>query len=129
VWNYGQYITKTGKVALDDLPSTDAFAVFLGLAPGEYRDYVAKQDWRRNRAGQIKEVSDKIIEMRQKFVREPHNAEAITAQQELLMKITPPDIWSDALADASRSKAGESIYDGLARRYELEQQQKEAFEQ
>jgi hypothetical protein len=128
VWNYGQYITKTGKVALDDLPSTDAFAVFLGLAPGEYRDYVAKQDWRRNRQGQIKEVSDKIVEIRQKFVREPHRAEAITAEQELLMKITPPDIWADALTDASRSKAGESIYDGLARRYELERQQQEGNE-
>jgi len=128
VWNYGQYITKTGKVALDDLPSTDAFAVFLGLAPGEYRDYVAKQDWRRNRQGQIKEVSDKIVEIRQKFVREPHRAEAITAEQELLMRITPQDIWSDALTDASRSKAGESIYDGLARRYELERQQKEGNE-
>lgn len=129
VWNYGQYITKTGKVALDDLPSTDAFAVFLGLAPGEYRDYVAKQDWRRNRQDQIKQVSDKIVEIRQKFVREPHRSEAITAEQELLMKITPPDLWSDALAQANRADVGESIYDGLARRYELERQQQKGNEE
>jgi hypothetical protein len=125
VWNYGQYITKTGKVALDDLPSTDAFAVFLGLAPGEYRDYVAKQDWRRNRQETVKGVSDKILEYRQRLVREVDNADAIISEQEMLRAITPPDIWIDALSDASRSKVGESIYDGLARRYEIEKQQQE----
>jgi len=125
VWNYGQYVTKTGKVALDDLPSTDAFAVFLGLAPGEYRDYVAKQDWRRNRQETVKGVSDKILEYRQRLVREVDNADAIISEQEMLRAITPPDIWIDALSDASRNKVGESIYDGLARRYELEKQQQE----
>jgi hypothetical protein len=125
VWNYGQYVTKTGKIALDDLPSTDAFAVFLGLAPGEYRDYVAKQDWRRNRGETVKEVSDKIVEYRQRLVREVDNADAIISEQELLRAMTPQDIWIDALSEAGRNKIGESIYDGLARRYELEKQQQE----
>ena len=125
VWNYGQYVTKTGKVALDDLPSTDAFAVFLGLTPGEYRDYVAKQDWRRNRQDTVNEISGKIVEFRTRLWREEGNSDAIASEMELFRKMTPEDVWIDALNMANRSKTSESIYDGIARRWEIEKQQQQ----
>jgi hypothetical protein len=125
VWNYGQYVTKSGKVVLDDLPSTDAFAVFLGLSPGEYRDYVAKQDWRRNRQDVVTELSNKIIEFRTRLWREEGNSDAVAAEMELLRKITPEDVWIDSLSVANRSKTSESIYEGLARKFEIEKQQQQ----
>jgi len=123
VWNYGQYVTTSGKVALDDLPSTDAFAVFLGLAPGEYRDYVAKQDWRRNRQEVVNSVSSAILELRQRKWREPDAGEEIDSQMETFRALHPEDIWIDAWNMANRSPANEAIYDGLARRYEIEKNQ------
>jgi hypothetical protein len=125
VWNYGQFVTTSGKVALDELPSTDAFAVFIGLTPGEYRDYVAKQDWRRNRQEIVKGISDAIIELRQRKVREPDNGESIDSQMEVFKHMHTEDLWIDAVTQANRSEANESIADGLARRYEIEKQQEQ----
>jgi hypothetical protein len=125
VWNYGQFVTTSGKVALDELPSTDAFAVFLGLTPGEYRDYVAKQDWRRNRSEIVKGIADQIIELRQRKVREPDNGESIDSQMEIFRKMHPEDLWIDGFNQAGRSDANEAIADGLARRYEIEKQQEQ----
>jgi len=125
VWNYGQFVTTSGKVALDELPSTDAFAVFLGLTPGEYRDYVAKQDWRRNRSEIVKGIADQIVELRQRKVREPDNGESIDSQMEIFRKMHPEDLWIDGFNQAERSDANESIADGLARRYEVEKQQEQ----
>lgn len=129
VWNYGQFVTKSNKVVLDDLPSEMAFAVLLGLTPGEYADYVVKQDWRKNRQQVVRDLSDKILEYRQRLAREVDNSEAVISQLEVLRGTTPPDIWADALDQAQRSKAGESIYDGLARRYEKDRNQQRIAEE
>ena len=126
VWNYGQYITTTNKVVLDDLPSVDAFGVFLGLAPGEYRDYVAKQDWRKHRGEVVSEAAKIITEFRNRKWREPQNSEAIDSQMELFRATTPEDIWIDARAKADRDPGADAIYKGLARRYEVEREQIEA---
>jgi len=123
VWNYGQYITTSGKIALDELPSTDAFGVFLGLQPGEYREYVAKQDWRRNRQEIVKSISGEIMELRQRKSREPDAGEEIDSQMEVFRHLHTEDLWIDALTMANRSPANEAIMDGLARRYEIEKQQ------
>jgi hypothetical protein len=125
VWNYGQYVSKKGKVTLDELPSTDAFAVFLGLTPGEYRDYVAKQDWRENRRNTVNDVAGKIVEFRTRLWREEGNSEAIASEMELFRKMTPEDVWVDALGQANNNKANESIYDGIARKWEIEKQQQQ----
>lgn len=123
VWNYGQFVTKSDKVVLDELPSEYAFAILLGLTPGEYRDYAVKQDWRKNRKAVVQDVADEILSLRQRLVREVSNSDAIISQIEVLRATTPRDVWADALDVAGRAKAGESIYDGLARRYEQDRQQ------
>lgn len=125
VWNYGVWLSKSGKEVIDELPSTDAFAVFLGLTPGEYRDYAAKQEWRKNRQSQVKEVSDAIISYRQRMAREPNNSTSISSQIEILRGITPQDIWIDALNKADASDTNDSIADALARQYETERQQQQ----
>jgi hypothetical protein len=123
VWNFGQYISTSGKVTLEDMPSTDALAVFLGLTPGEYREYVAQQDWRRNRKEIVTGVANQIIELRQRKWREPDNGESIDSQMEMFKHMHPEDIWIDALVQANNVKANEAIAEGLARRYEIEKNQ------
>lgn len=123
VWNYGQYVSKNNKLLLDEMPSTDAFAVMLGLTPGQYRDLIAKQDWRKNRTETIKQVSDKIVEMRQRLWRDPENSESVMREMQLFMGMQPEDIRIDAITQANRSAANEDVYSGLARRYELEKNQ------
>lgn len=119
VYNYGMYVSNSGSVQVDNLPSQTSFAVAIGIQPAEMAELAtakAKTD-RTNKT--VKEAAKVIRDYRTKMLNQPDQVETLSEEVNAFVRLLPADIRQRALAQA-HGQIQPSMYASYMARLEKE---------
>ena len=125
---YGHYIDNSGKVVVDNVPSSSAFGVILlGAQPGETDDISAMASYRKNKKDAVDEAAKVIESYRQEFFNHPERADELSSEINLFVNLLDEDIRTSALNQA-HDATDPSLYASYANRRERDRQQQALME-
>lgn len=128
ILKYGHFIDSSGKVVVDNVPSSSAFGVILlGAQPGETDDLSAMARYRKNKKEVVDEATKVIESYRQEFFNHPERADELSSEINLFVNLLDDDIRTSALAQA-HDATDPSLYASYANRRERDRQQKALME-
>jgi len=120
VFKYGTYRTGSGSTLINDLPSSDALAVALGIQPGEMDEITAMATYFKDKSKAVKEASKVISNYRVDMMHRPDQRETIQQEVNAFVRLLPPDVRKEALKKVGRS-VNPSLYASFAERLQKEQ--------
>jgi hypothetical protein len=124
VGQYGQLKTSTGTTIADNLPSSNAFALMLGIQPGAVDDVSARMGYFKDESEAVDEAAKVIRNYRTDMLNQPDRTEELAAEINIFTKMLPDDIRRKAIKKA-HGDIDPSLYTGLAERMERERLSKE----
>lgn len=123
---YGMLVSNTGTVIATDLPTADAFWLWMGIQPGEQDDIAAAMAWKKNKKKAVDEAAKYISDHRARMEVEVTRRQEIAKEVNAFMRLLPPDIRAAALKEAN-NRTPRSLHEGLAIQMEKEKAQREAL--
>ena len=124
VFNYGTFRSGAGSTSVDDLPSQTAFAVALGIQPGEMDEISAMAAFFKNKSEAIKEASKVISNYRVDMLNRPDQRESIMDEVNAFVRLLPADVRQAALERAN-GDVNPSLYASYVERLQTEQLEQE----
>jgi len=124
VWKYGTYRSNSGNTLLNDLPPSAAFAVALGIQPGEMDQLSAQSGYMQNRSEAIREAAKVVTNYRVDMLNRPDQRETIMEEVNTFVRLLPDDIRADVLNRAD-GDVDPSLYVGLTERYQQQKAKEE----
>lgn len=122
VTKYGEYVTSKGTVVGDNIPHQDAFAVALGLEPGQMADLSAKSGFIKDYNKNVKDASKVVQNYRAMWANQPDDRTQIQQEISLFVNTLPPDVKQGVLKDVVKN-TGKSYYDTVTKQVQRRQQQ------
>lgn len=123
ILKYGHFIDNSGKVVVDQVPTSQAFAtLLLGAQPGQADDLSSMIRHSRDRTKEVEEASRVIEQYRQELFNHPEKVDEISAEINLFVNLLDDDVRTRALRQAHRN-TGPSMYSSFVERRERERQQ------
>lgn len=124
VFNYGTYKSGAGSTLVDGLPSRTAFAVALGVQPGEMDEISALATFFKDKSTATKEAAKVIRNYRTDMLNRPDQAATIADEVNAFVRLLPADIRMEALKRAN-GDVDPSLYTSFVDRLQKEQMEQE----
>lgn len=126
VHKYGEMISNKGTVLANDLPDATAFAVALGIQPGEVDQVTAAMGFIKDENKAVDEAVRTINNYRTRWVNELDRREEIEQEINAYVRLLPPEIKVQALQGVQR-RLQPSLVDGLNMQVEKDRIRAEAL--
>ena len=110
--NHNTYISTTGRVLNDDIPSSNALAALLSYRPEEVARADEMFDYLERRGNIVQELSNEILSIRQRMMADPDNADHYYGQLRVLRQLTMDDYFFEAMEQTPWDR---SLLDSLER--------------
>lgn len=99
--NHGQYISTSGNISVDEVPSEAAWFVLLtGSKPGEMDDLAAHMSYLKDRDKVVQEAARVIEQYRSEVFSRPEDHEEIANEINIFVRHLDPSIRQSVLAKA-----------------------------
>lgn len=99
--NHGQYVSTSGNVSVDEVPSDAAWFVLLtGSKPGSMDELAAQMSYLKNRDAVVKEAARVIEQYRAELFNRPDDHEEIADEINIFVRHLDPSIRASVLAKA-----------------------------
>lgn len=114
IYKYGNIVSKTGGILLDDLPKADAVAIMLGFQPGEQNQLNAVMNYNKHNQEEVDDAAKQLNGYRSRYLNEPDNRDQIRQEINLYSQILKPSVRQAALKKIN--KDGKSLFKSAGER-------------
>ena len=112
VHQYGTLMTNKGTTIASGIPSQSAWAVALGMQPGEVDQVSAMMGYLQDNKDAVEEVTKVITNYRARMINEPQNRADIYEEMNAYIRLQKPDIKIQAMKKA-QGRFNPSLLDGI----------------
>lgn len=112
VHQYGTLMTNKGTTIASGIPSQSAWAVALGMQPGEVDQVSAMMGYLQDNKDAVEEVTKVITNYRARMINEPQNRADIYEEMNAYIRLQKPDIKIQAMKKA-QGRFNPSILNGI----------------
>ncbi len=112
VHQYGTLMTNKGTTIASGIPSQSAWAVALGMQPGEVDQVSAMMGYLQDNKEAVEEVTKVITNYRARMINEPQNRADIYEEMNAYIRLQKPDIKIQAMKKA-QGRFNPSILNGI----------------
>ena len=125
LWNYGEYVSGSGRTMATDLPNHTGWTVLLfGAQPGEMDLVGAQMAFSKNRKETVDEAAKIVEQYRVEMLNHPDRAEELGDEINIFVNLLDTDIRRSVLAQA-HSRVDPSLYQSVADRMERDRTQRD----
>lgn len=125
-FQYGTLMTNKGTTVANDVPTATAFAIALGISPGEADQVTAAMNYKQKQDEAVTEAVKVLTNYRTRMVNEPANRTQINEEINVYVRLLPEDVRAKALRQTNRVMQP-SLLDALTLQVERDRARAEAL--
>jgi hypothetical protein len=122
IFQYGTYVSTSGQVMVDGLPTTAGIATLMGFNPAELDHISTMMGFNQKQTEIVNEAAKVVSKYRVRMISEPENRQEYAKEVSAFIRRFPPDLRKRILMKTNRD-FDPSLYDGLVE--QVEQRTKE----
>lgn len=122
IFQYGTYVSTSGQVMVDGLPTAAGIATLMGFNPAELDHISTMMGYNQKQTEIVNEAAKVVSKYRVRMISEPENRQEYAKEVSAFIRRFPPDLRKRILMKTNRD-FDPSLYDGLIE--QVEQRTKE----
>jgi hypothetical protein len=122
IFQYGTYVSTSGQVMVDGLPTAAGIATLMGFNPAELDHISTMMGYNQKQTEIVNEAAKVVSKYRVRMISEPENRQEYAKEVSAFIRRFPPDLRKRILMKTNRD-FDPSLYDGLVE--QVEQRTKE----
>jgi hypothetical protein len=122
IFQYGTYVSTSGQVMVDGLPTAAGIATLMGFNPAELDHISTMMGFNQKQTDIVNEAAKVVSKYRVRMISEPENRQEYAKEVSAFIRRFPPDLRKRILMKTNRD-FDPSLYDGLVE--QVEQRTKE----